>query len=75
MEEYAGNHNGTYPTTNAQMSTQIAQRTEIPNGGEYTFGVFNSAGVASCPAPPAVTNQVILNTAGRQWQVCMGTVS
>lgn len=73
MEEYAGNHNGTYPTTNAQMSNQIAQRTESPSGGEFTLGTFG--GVGGCPATPATVDQVVLGTAGRQWQVCVGLES
>ena len=74
MEEYAGNHNGTYPSSNAQMSAQIAQRTNTPEGGEYTFGAF-SAGVAGCPAGAAPLNQVNLSVSGRQWQVCVGLES
>lgn len=73
MEEYAGNHNGTYPTANADVSAAIAGRTESPlTGNDYTLDSFTNS-VGTCPA--VATDHVALAVNNRTWQVCVGLES
>lgn len=78
MEEYAGNHNGTYPDANDDLDDQIAARTQSPTGTPYNLLGFNSSGVGGCPTTEANEDDVILGVGGagnRQWQVCVGLES
>lgn len=75
VEEYAGNHNGDYPTTHDEMATQIASRTQAPGGGEFDVptGAVGT-NVLTCDGTHA-DDAVFIDVSGRDWQVCVGLES
>lgn len=78
IEEYAGNHNGTYPTTAAEytlLQGQINSRTQPPDGNAWAYEAAIGGDVSSCGNAAAGTNAVAIDVSGRQWQVCVGLES
>lgn len=75
LEEYAGNHNGVYPTGVGTGATQmnpsiLTARTGTPDGTEYAVSI-PAGSFGNCPNS---LGQDVVQVAysGRKWQVAMG---